>query len=166
MAPNETFVVLDSAIGTFGFVGDDEALLAVILPGARHRAPSANPRGPALDAKAQMAEYLEGWRTHFDVPLAVDGTPFQRSVWAAIETIPYGEVRSYGEIADMIGRPLSARPVGQAVGRNPHPIIRPCHRVVAAAGIGGYDGRLDTKRTLLDLEGSLSLAESGSLASV
>ena len=155
MAPNETFVVLDSAIGTFGFVGDDEALLAVILPGARHRAPSANPRGPALDAKAQMAEYLEGWRTHFDVPLAVDGTPFQRSVWAAIETIP-----------DLIGRPLSTRPVGQAVGRNPHPIIRPCHRVVAAAGIGGYDGRLDTKRTLLDLEGSLSLAEGGSLASV
>ena len=164
MRTNATLVVLDSPIGTIGFLGDEDALVSVLLPGTPLGTPSARPSGPALDASAQMAEFLAGKRQRFDVPLATVGTPFQRAVWAALETIPFGEVRSYGQIADQIDRPAAARPVGQAVGRNPHPIIRPCHRVVAAEGIGGYDGRLDTKRALLAVEGSLAIAEARSSA--
>jgi methylated-DNA-[protein]-cysteine S-methyltransferase len=158
MVGAETLVLLETRLGTLGFVGDDDVLLGVLLPGRDHATPSTRPTGPAVDAARQMDEYLAGRRRHFDVPLATDGTPFQRAVWAAVETIPFGEVRSYGEVADLIDRPASARPVGQAVGRNPHPIIRPCHRVVASTGIGGYDGHDETKRALLDLEGSLEVA--------
>lgn len=162
MVSHETLVVLDSPIGQIGFLGDEQALLGVLLPGMPLGKPTVRPSGPALDASVQMAEFLAGKRQGFDVPLATDGTPFQRQVWAALETIPYGEVRTYGQIADLIDRPAAARPVGQAVGRNPHPIVRPCHRVVAAEGIGGYDGRLDTKRALLEREGTLAIAETGS----
>lgn len=106
-------------------------------------------------ARTQLEEYFSGERQVFDVDLAPSGTPFQRSVWAALRDIPYGEVRSYGQIADQIGSPTAARAVGMANGRNPLAVIVPCHRVIGASGsLTGYGGGLERKRYLLDLEKS------------
>jgi methylated-DNA-[protein]-cysteine S-methyltransferase len=105
------------------------------------------------DAAAQLGEYFAGERTEFDLDLELAGTDFQRQVWAALQTIPYGETRSYGEIANQIGKPGAFRAVGLANGRNPIGIIVPCHRVIGASGsLTGYGGGLDRKQLLLDLE--------------
>lgn len=97
--------------------------------------------------------YFDGELTTFDVPLAAVGTPFQRSVWAALRRIPYAETRSYGQLAQAIGRPEAARAVGAANGANPLGIIVPCHRVVGADGsLTGYGGGLERKRFLLEFE--------------
>jgi methylated-DNA-[protein]-cysteine S-methyltransferase len=105
------------------------------------------------DAVDQIDAYFAGERTDFDLELDLQGTEFQRRVWKALLTIPYGETRSYGEIAEQIGAPGAARAVGLANGRNPIAIIVPCHRVIGASGnLTGYGGGLDRKRTLLDLE--------------
>jgi methylated-DNA-[protein]-cysteine S-methyltransferase len=114
-------------------------------------------RGPDThverQAATQLAEYLAGRRTEFTVPLKPEGTAFDHRVWDAVAAIPYGETVTYGEIARAIGNPNGARAVGTANGRNPIPIIIPCHRVVAACGrLGGYGGGLPLKRRLLDLE--------------
>ena len=103
-------------------------------------------------ARAQLDAYFDGELTAFDLPLAPAGTAYQRRVWQALCAIPYGETRCYGDIARLAGG--SARSVGQANGRNPIPIIIPCHRVVAAGHLGGYSGGdgIATKRALLDLE--------------
>lgn len=103
--------------------------------------------------KTQMDEYFAGVRREFSLPLALHGTEFQRAVWEAIRRIPYGEVRTYGETAWMAGYPRAARAVGTACRKNPVLLLVPCHRVVAADGIGGYGGRPDIKRALLRLEG-------------
>jgi methylated-DNA-[protein]-cysteine S-methyltransferase len=103
----------------------------------------APPRGDALGARLEreLDEYFAGARREFSVPLRPGGTDFQRSVWAALRRVAYGETRSYGEIARELGRPGASRAVGQANGRNPIPILIPCHRVLAAdGGIGGYLG--------------------------
>lgn len=104
------------------------------------------------EARAQLFSYFDGERRNFALPLAPRGTGFQQRVWRALCDIPYGETRSYGQIADTLGS--VARAVGQANGSNPIPIIVPCHRVLASTGIGGYSGGdgLATKRLLLDLE--------------
>ena len=94
-----------------------------------------------------------GDEREFDVPLGLAGTPFQMDVWNELARISYGETISYGELARRVGRPGGPRAVGQANGRNPVPIIVPCHRVVASKGIGGYGGGLAIKRALLALEG-------------
>ena len=105
------------------------------------------------EARRQLDEYFAGHRTEFDLPLSPRGTAFQREVWAALQTIPYGEVRSYGQIAAQIGRPGASRAVGLANGRNPISVIVPCHRVIGASGaLTGYGGGLPRKRLLLDLE--------------
>jgi methylated-DNA-[protein]-cysteine S-methyltransferase len=105
------------------------------------------------EARRQLDEYFAGHRTEFDLPLSPRGTAFQREVWAALRTIPYGEVRSYGQIAAQIGRPGASRAVGLANGRNPISVIVPCHRVIGASGaLTGYGGGLPRKRLLLDLE--------------
>jgi methylated-DNA-[protein]-cysteine S-methyltransferase len=105
------------------------------------------------EARQQLEEYFDGQRTEFDVPLNAKGTVFQHEVWAALQTIPYGEVRSYGEIAEQIGRPKASRAVGLANARNPIAVIVPCHRVIGASGVLiGYAGGLERKRLLLDLE--------------
>jgi methylated-DNA-[protein]-cysteine S-methyltransferase len=105
------------------------------------------------DAVDQLDAYFAGERTDFDLELDLQGTEFQRRVWKALLTIPYGETRSYGEIAEQIDAPGAARAVGLANGRNPIAIIVPCHRVIGASGnLTGYGGGLDRKRTLLDLE--------------
>ena len=110
---------------------------------------------PVLEQAAlQLEEYFAGRRTAFDVPMALEGTPFQRQVWDELTRIPYGGTITYGELARRVGRPNGPRAVGQANGRNPIPIIVPCHRVVAGNGLGGYAGGLPLKRALLAVEGA------------
>jgi len=117
---------------------------AVLVPGA----------DPLIErARDQVTEYLEGARTSFDLPHAGVGTPFQREVWVRLEEIPYGETRSYAEVARAVGRPGAIRAVGAANGANPLAVIVPCHRVVASDGsLSGYAGGVWRKRRLLDLE--------------
>lgn len=104
----------------------------------------------------QIVEYLEGKRREFDLPLAPQGTEFQMKVWKALLEIPYGETRSYGQLAAAIGNPRAARAVGMANNRNPISIIVPCHRVIGAGGgLTGYGGGLPLKEKLLKLEGAL-----------
>jgi len=104
-------------------------------------------------AERQLREYFDGARREFDLPLDLRGTPFQLQVWRALTQIPYGETRTYAQIASQIGHPKATRAVGSANGRNPVPIIVPCHRVIATGGgLGGYSAGLDFKRRLLALE--------------
>ncbi|MDO4399334.1 MAG: methylated-DNA--[protein]-cysteine S-methyltransferase [Coriobacteriia bacterium] len=103
-------------------------------------------------AATQLQEYLAGHRRMFDVPIDPQGTDFQKEVWRMLELIPFGETRTYAQVAASIGRPGAARAVGGANNANPIPIIIPCHRVVAANGMGGYAYGLDMKRFLLELE--------------
>ena len=110
-------------------------------------------QGAFSDAVNQLDAYFAGELTDFDVELDLRGTEFQQRVWKALLTIPYGETRSYGEIAEQIGAPGAARAVGLANGRNPIAVIVPCHRVIGASGqLTGYGGGLDRKQTLLELE--------------
>ncbi|MGK2882337.1 MAG: methylated-DNA--[protein]-cysteine S-methyltransferase [Mycobacterium sp.] len=105
------------------------------------------------DAAEQLAAYFAGELTTFDLDLDLGGTPFQRRVWEALQTIPYGQTRSYGQIAEQIGACGASRAVGLANGHNPIGIIVPCHRVIGASGsLTGYGGGLERKRALLDLE--------------
>ena len=107
------------------------------------------------DAVEQLAAYFAGELREFELRMEFQGTPFQRSVWEALRTIPYGETRSYGEIAQQIGSPTAYRAVGLANGHNPIAIIVPCHRVIGAnGGLTGFGGGLDRKRSLLDMEKS------------
>lgn len=105
------------------------------------------------EARIQLSQYFQGQRRVFDLPLQLKGTPFQRAVWQALVEIPYGETRSYGEIATAIGRPKATRAVGMANHVNPLAIVVPCHRVIGKNGsLTGYAGGLDFKRYLLNLE--------------
>jgi methylated-DNA-[protein]-cysteine S-methyltransferase len=105
------------------------------------------------EASSQLSEYFAGVRERFELPLAPEGTAFQRSVWTALASIGYAQTRSYSEIARAIGRPSAARAVGAANGQNPLPIVLPCHRVIGRSGaLTGYAGGLDRKRYLLELE--------------
>lgn len=102
---------------------------------------------------AQFTEYFEGTRTAFDFPLDMRGTPFQQSVWKALLDIPYGQVRTYSDIAEHLQKPKAVRAVGSAIGKNPVMIVVPCHRVIQKSGaISGYRGSLEMKRQLLKLE--------------
>ena len=118
-------------------------------PSAAHAVP---PCPEAETAIRELEEYFAGTRQTFSVRIDAEGTPFQLAVWAALRSIPYGEVRTYGEVARMIGAPEAARAVGGACHANPCPIFTPCHRVVAAHGTGGFGGGLEIKRRLLALE--------------
>lgn len=107
----------------------------------------------ALEAAQQLDEYIQGRRTCFDLPIRLRGTEFQIAVWNALRQIPYGEVRTYGQIAEAIGNPKAARAVGQAANRNPLWLLVPCHRVVGRDGrLTGYAGGLAMKQALLELE--------------
>jgi methylated-DNA-[protein]-cysteine S-methyltransferase len=146
---------MDTPVGHLVLESDGDVLIGIWLPsqatttrGDGHDAP------PVLkDTATQLEEYFAGERTGFTVPMELDGTPFQKDVWAELTRIPYGETISYGELARRVGRPSAPRAVGQANGRNPIPVIVPCHRVLASTGIGGYGGGLPMKRTLLAVEG-------------
>lgn len=109
----------------------------------------------AMEALRQLGQYFKGERRDFDLPLCPLGTDFQRKAWRILQQIPYGETISYGEESRRIGRPKAARAVGGANHRNPLPILIPCHRVVAAHGLGGYGGGVERKKYLLRLEGAL-----------
>ena len=107
------------------------------------------------DATAQLKAYFAGELREFDLPLAPEGTPFQQTVWQALQTIPYGTTATYGELAAGIGKPTASRAVGAANGRNPLPIIIPCHRVIGANGkLTGFRGGLRFTEALLELEGN------------
>jgi len=123
----------------------------------RPRGEIENGRHPVLvEAERQLREYFAGRRQAFELELDLAGTPFQRSVWKALLTIPFGQTRTYGEIAKQVGRPSASRAVGAANGQNPVAIVAPCHRVIGSTGaLTGFGGGLDVKEQLLRLEGSL-----------
>lgn len=128
------------------------ALLFAPEPGV-----AAKPNRHTDVAKQQLSEYFTGQRQHFDVPLVPQGTPFQQEVWHQLSQIPFGECRSYADIARAINRPKAVRAVGAANGRNSLPIFVPCHRVIGSNGtLTGFAGGLDMKAWLLKLEGYLS----------
>lgn len=151
----ETFVTnVASPVGPWGVAGTAEAVTAVYLPNERRRASKGAPPRAVQIAATQLEEYFQGQRQRFDVARAtVDATAFQRDVWDALVDIPYGEVRTYGEVARSVDRPRASRAVGNANHANPWPILVPCHRVVSANGLGGYGGGDRVKRFLLELEG-------------
>jgi methylated-DNA-[protein]-cysteine S-methyltransferase len=116
-----------------------------------------------VEAARQLEQYFAGTRTRFELPLALEGTPFQRRVWDALLEIPYGATCSYAELARRIGSPAAVRAAGSANGANPIAIVVPCHRVIASGGgLGGYGGGLDRKQFLLALERQASSAASNS----
>ncbi|WP_419843079.1 methylated-DNA--[protein]-cysteine S-methyltransferase [Candidatus Poriferisodalis sp.] len=135
----------------------DEAPLDPSAADPQRRDMTSEAEHPILRRTAQqLNEYFAGDRTSFDIPLDLRGTPFQVAAWRALGSIPYGTTRSYLEQATWIGRPTAVRAIGQANGRNPVPIVLPCHRVIGADGsLVGYGGGLDRKTTLLRLEGAL-----------
>ena len=147
--------VLDSPIGPLGLIASDTGLRGVLFDGRRIRPEG---RSAVLEAaERQLAAYFDGDLVAFDLPLELDGTAFQRGCWLALATIPYGQTVSYGEQARRLGLGRdAARAVGAANGRNPLPIVLPCHRVVGADGsLTGFGGGLPTKRFLLEHEGAL-----------
>lgn len=146
----------DSPIGTLKLWSDGRGLHAIEFEGRHTDDAGTGAREDALlrRCRQQLLEYFRGERRHFDLPLAAPGTAFQLEVWRALREIPYGEVRSYRDLARSIGRPRAVRAVGAANGRNPLPIVVPCHRVIGSDGsLTGFAGGLVLKRRLLDLEG-------------
>jgi methylated-DNA-[protein]-cysteine S-methyltransferase len=146
-----------SPLGDLLLTSDGQALTGLHMDASRHPPPVdgdwVSAEEPFEEIRRQLDEYFAGRRTRFDLELAPLGTAFQRRVWSALQEIPYGETRSYLDIARSIGSPKAVRAVGGANGRNPIAVVIPCHRVIAADGsLGGYGGGLDRKRLLLDLE--------------
>ena len=158
-SPRHAFKTMASPVGRLTLVATDDGLSAVLWehdrPG-RVRLPlhAEDQRHPVLiESERQLREYFAGQRTAFTVALDLAGTSFQRAVWQALLTIPFGETRSYTQIARQIGRPKAIRAVGAANGRNPVAIIAPCHRVLGANGaLTGFAGGLEAKAYLLSLE--------------
>lgn len=148
----ERFTYFSSPVGTLTLTEEEDALTGLYF--GRLSRQGQEVLSPVLEETArQLSEYFSGKRREFSLPLSPKGTEFQLRVWRALETIPYGETRSYGDIARLIGSPKACRAVGMANHRNPISIIVPCHRVVGANGsLTGYGGGLDAKRFLLDLE--------------
>lgn len=156
--------VLDSPVGGLRVAASDAGLRAIEFPDNRHAVPR---RGewvagthPLIDLlRRQLSAYFAGECETFDLPLDPQGTPFQRDVWQALASIPYGSTVSYAGLAAHVGRPAASRAVGAANGRNPLPIVLPCHRVIGANGaLTGFGGGLPTKQFLLKLEGALPRA--------
>jgi methylated-DNA-[protein]-cysteine S-methyltransferase len=144
---------LESPLGRLTLFEENGRVTALDWGGKR---PSGEPSALLREAKRQLLQYFEGRQREFDLPLDPAGSPFERRVWELMSEIPHGETRSYGDLARDLG--AMPRAVGQACGRNPLPILIPCHRVLAAGGrLGGYSGGkgAETKRRLLILEGAL-----------
>jgi methylated-DNA-[protein]-cysteine S-methyltransferase len=141
---------VDTPIGTLWLGRDERGLSSVAFDGPA----GADSGDPLLaDAAAQLDAYFAGELEGFDLPLSPGGTEFQRRVWSAVAAIPYGTTTTYSALAASLGQPSACRAVGAANGRNPLPIVVPCHRVVGSAGaLTGYGGGLARKRRLLDLE--------------
>ena len=154
---SSTHTVFDSPIGPMSLVANDGVLSGVYFP-AHSRLPDPETFGARVQTgfdavTEQLDEYFRGDRTEFDLPLAPRGSAFQLGVWNLLRQIPYGETRSYGQLARELGKVSLAREVGGANARNPLSVIVPCHRVVGADGrLVGYAGGLERKQFLLDLE--------------
>ncbi|MGW6733793.1 methylated-DNA--[protein]-cysteine S-methyltransferase [Streptomyces sp. NPDC055013] len=149
--------LIDSPYGPLTLVAEEGVLCGLYMTDQRHRPAEETfgTRDESLfrDAEDQLKAYFAGELKEFTLELRLSGTPFQRSVWEQLRKIPYGETRSYGELADTVGNSGASRAVGLANGKNPIGIIVPCHRVVGANGsLTGYGGGLDRKQRLLDFE--------------
>src|SRR3982751_6855874 len=147
--------VVDTPIGPLGLVASEDALQALLFDGSKVRPEGGSP--VLAEAAQQLQAYFDGDRLEFDLPLDLHGSEFQRRCWLALATIPYGQTVSYGEQARRLGLGHdAARAVGAANGRNPLPIVLPCHRVIGANGsLTGFGGGLPVKRFLLEHEGAL-----------
>jgi methylated-DNA-[protein]-cysteine S-methyltransferase len=150
---------MDSPVGELKLVASDKGLVAILWENDNpRRVPLAdtaedNKHAILLETERQLKEYFAGSRRQFSLPLAFNGTRFQKDVWEALLSIPFGETRSYGQLATKLGKANASRAVGAANGRNPISIIVPCHRVIGSSGkLTGFAGGLDAKATLLRLE--------------
>ena len=153
------YMYMDSPVGALKLVAHDHALVAVMWDNEDHKRVRLaeliedHQHPMLLRVKKQLEQYFAGQRQQFDLPLDFQGTDFQQQVWQTLLTIPYGETRSYKEIAVQIGNEKAVRAVGAANGRNPISIIAPCHRVIGSGGaLVGFAGGLDKKQILLSLE--------------
>ena len=159
-----SYTVFETRMGWIGITASDKGIIGTTLPRATpdealtslgvKADKSSYDVQRLLEPIKRLSDYFEGKRVEFPEKLILDGTtPFQQRVWEATRRIPYGETRTYGEIARAAGSPLAARAAGQALGANPFPIIVPCHRVVASdGGLGGFGGGLEMKKRLLEME--------------
>jgi methylated-DNA-[protein]-cysteine S-methyltransferase len=157
------YKMVDSPIGRLKLVASDEGLAGILWENDRPRRvrlkieAEDNRHSVLIETERQLGEYFAGQRREFALKLDLTGTAFQRKVWNALLTIPFGETRSYGQIARQIGRPSAVRAVGAANGRNPVSIIAPCHRVIGSTGkLTGFAGGIDAKARLLAFEGAKS----------
>ena len=151
------YQVIESPVGKLLLAGTGEALCQVHFHGGRDsikaRVDWEDNAEPFRDVVRQLRAYFAGTMKSFDLPLQLEGTEFQKTVWRALQEIPYGETWSYGQLASHIGKPQAMRAVGAANGRNPIPVIIPCHRVIGADGsLTGFGGGLPIKKKLLELE--------------
>jgi methylated-DNA-[protein]-cysteine S-methyltransferase len=147
---------VESSITNLAVTVEDGAVTRINLRKRGRRPPEGKLE---LQVSRELGEYFAGRRKEFTFPIRTEGSQFYQSVWHELERIAYGETVTYGDLARVVGKPGAARAVGTANGRNPIPIVIPCHRVVAAGGkLGGYGGGLSLKRRLLDLEAASSPA--------
>jgi methylated-DNA-[protein]-cysteine S-methyltransferase len=150
---------VETELGLLFLAGSERGLCMIDLHESTARARLARSKGSVEDraglarSAAQLQEYARGERRAFELELDLQGTEFELRVWNALCAIPWGRTRTYGEIARSIGAPGASRAVGRANGRNPLPIVVPCHRVVSGTGLGGFSGGLEWKQRLLALEG-------------
>jgi methylated-DNA-[protein]-cysteine S-methyltransferase len=158
------YKIIASPVGALKLVASEQGLTAILWEQdsptrVRVGAPVEDAQHPMLvQAEQQLREYFAGHRTRFSLPLDFIGTDFQKQVWAALLTIPFGETRSYAQIAAQIGKPDAVRAVGAANGRNPLSIVAPCHRVIGSGGaLTGFAGGLANKQFLLTLEGAAAV---------
>jgi methylated-DNA-[protein]-cysteine S-methyltransferase len=156
------YKIIQSPVGELKLVASDKGLVAILWDNERpHHGVSFNEFVPdnqhpvLLETERQLREYFAGKRKTFSVTLDMRGTPFQKNVWEALLAIPFGETRSYAQIANQLGNPRATRAVGAANGKNPVSIIVPCHRVIGSSGkLTGFGGGLENKAHLLNLENS------------
>ena len=147
-------IYFKTIIGEFGLIESESRIVGVFLPGEKFTDDIEIKETPILlEGAKQIKAYLDGDLREFNLPLAFEGTDFMKKVWLSLMNIPYGETRTYMEIAEMVGNRRAARAVGMANNRNPLPIIIPCHRVIGKNGkMVGYRGGLSIKQQLLELE--------------
>lgn len=155
-----SYKVMDSPVGKLKLVASEKGLVAILWENDK---PTRVRLGEMVEdssqrvlvqTELQLKEYFAGERQAFDLPLDMRGTQFQKDVWEALLAIPFGETRSYGELAKKLGSPTASRAVGAANGRNPISIVVPCHRVIGSSGkLTGFAGGLDVKARLLEMEG-------------
>ena len=145
---------LRTPVGTLRLVSDNQHLIKIEFEHQYSEDRAAAKNNPVLSACTdQLSQYFSGLRQCFSLPFAATGTAFQQSVWGALAGIPYGEIRTYRDIAGMLGKPTATRAVGAAGGRNPLPILIPCHRMIGSNGkLTGFSGGLANKKILLELE--------------